>query len=587
MRSTRSFLPSPLPCGQSRPWLVGGALAVVLVGIAGRLAYWQIAQHGMLAALAAAQQQQAVSLPATRGMILDRNGQILALTVIQDVVVADPQVIQSLGSTAQQDVVRRLAKLTGVPATIIAPQLALATGYHVLTDAHGAPVRLTTDTADVVNAQLDAGMLSGISLEPRAWREEPDGALASQVLGFVQADTGVGQYGIEAEANAWLAGRSGASFAAVDAGGDPLADASRRIIPAQPGADITLTLDANLQAIAEEGLAATVQQTGATGGSVIITDPTTGAILALANAPGFDPNAYADAHLADFQDPAIADVYDPGSTMKAMTMAAGVDSGVITPQTSIQDAGTLNVAGQTIANWNQLAWGSETMTQVLQHSSNVGAAWVALQVGHERFDGYLRGFGFGSPTQVALPGEVSGLLAPQEPNADLTTLDLAENGFGESIGVTPLQLVMAYGALANGGMLLQPQVVASMSHDGQTRTYAPVPVRRVVSQSTAATVTQMLVDAAVHGEAATWLLPGYAVAAKTGTSTPDPRDPSRTYASVIGYAPANHPRFVMLVKLDYPQTNIYGGGAAGPLWRSLVRQLLAYDHIAPQGGPNA
>jgi cell division protein FtsI/penicillin-binding protein 2 len=220
----------------------------------------------------------------------------------------------------------------------------------------------------------------------------------------------------------------------------------------------------------------------------------------------------------------------------------------------------------------------------LLHSSNVGAAWVALHVGHDRFDGYLTGFGFGTATGIPLAGEVPGLLPPQEPTPALANLDLAENAFGESIGVTPLQLVMAYGALANGGQLMRPQILAAMTRDGQTRTFAPQVVRQVVNPATAATVTQMLVQSSQHSEALTCLIPNFAIAAKTGTSTPDPKNPAITYASVIGYAPADHPRFVVLVKLDHPQTSIFGGGAAGPLWRALVRQLLAYYQISPSGG---
>ncbi len=568
----------------ARHWMLGGVLALGLVGVGGRLAYWQIGQHAQLAAMAGEQQRHALLVPALRGTITDRNGVILALTVTEDAVVADPIIVQGLPATQREALVQQLSAITQVAPEIVRAQLALPTGYHILTDASGVVIHLPPDVAHSLQAQLDAGALPGITLQAQSWREYPSGQLASQVLGFVQADSGQGQYGIEAGANGWLAGRPGRVIASVDVYGQPLANAPSRIIPSLPGADLALTLDANLQAMAEQGLQGAVAQTGATGGTVIIEDPQTGEILALANAPTFDPNAYGNASMADFLNPAISAVYDPGSTMKAITMAAGIDTGVITPETAFDDPGVVTVAGQTIANWNHLAWGNETMTQVLQHSSNVGAAWVALHVGHDRFDHYLTSFGFGSATGVPLAGEVPGLLAPQEPTPALANLDLAENAFGESIGVTPLQLVMAYGALANGGQLMRPQILAAMTRDGQTRAFAPQVVRQVVSPQTAATVTQMLVQSSQHSEALTCLIPNYAVAAKTGTSTPDPKNPALTYASVIGYAPADHPRFVVLVKLDHPHTNIFGGGAAGPLWRALVRQLLAYYHIPPSGG---
>ncbi len=567
-----------------RQWLLGGALAVILVGVAGRMVYWQVGQHAQMSALALGQQQRMVTLPAVRGTIRDRNGTVLAVTMSGDALVADPLVIGQLGPAARERLTQRLAALTGVTAEVLRPQLALATGYHVMTDAGGSVIHLTGDVADGARAQVATGALPGMTTQPQAWRVVPDGGMAGQILGFVRAD-GRGQYGVEEQYDGVLAGKAGTLYAALDAQGQPIASAPQGVIPTTPGADLTLTLDANLQAVAETGLRDAVQHTGATGGSVIIEDPQTGAILALANAPNFDPNAYGAANVADFVNPAVAHMYDPGSTMKAITMAAGVDVGGIAPDTTIDDPGTISVGGQTLANWNHLAWGQETMTEVLQHSSNVGAAWVALNaVGHDRFTRYLTDFGFGARTGVDLAGETGGMLAPTEPNTDLTNLDLAENAFGESIGVTPLQMVMAYGALANGGMLLRPQLVSVISQDGHMQTIAPQTVRRVVSAQTATTVTGMLVASSQHSEAATALIPGYAVAAKTGTSTPDPAHPEITFASVLGYAPADHPRFVVLVKLDHPQTSIFGGEAAGPLWRALVRRLLAYDAIPAQGG---
>ncbi len=583
----RAAMHQPAPGSRLAPrrqWLVAVALAVALVGVTGRLAFWQIGQHTALAAIANAQHLHALTLASGRGTIRDRNGDILAVTVSGDAVVLDPQVTRA-DSGAEPDVIAALVAATGVSRATIAAQLSLPTAYHLLADASGAVVHLDAQVSDALGARIAAGDLPGVALAPQSWRVAPDGALASQVLGFVQMDSGAGQYGIEQDENGVLAGTPGMLYTAVDAFGNPIASAPQRETPAIPGGDVTLTLDASLQAIAEQGLAATVAQEHASGGTVIIEDPATGAILALANAPDFDPNHYAAAPLADFANPAIASAYDPGSTMKAMTMAAGIDSGVITPDTTLVDGGSFTVGSQTIYNWGHLAWGLETMTQVLQHSANVGAAWVAVdELGKARFDRYLSAFGFGAPAGIGLPGESAGLLAPNEPNADLATLDLAENAVGESIGVTPLQMVMAYGALADGGLLMRPRIVQSVTRDGRTTTFAPVTVRRVVSPAAAATVTQMLVESSQHSDAEMWRFTQCAVAAKTGTSTPDPANPSVTFASVIGYFPAQAPHYVVLVKIDHPQTTIFGGAAAGPLWRALARQLVALDALAPQGG---
>ncbi|HUY77292.1 MAG TPA: penicillin-binding protein 2, partial [Ktedonobacterales bacterium] len=451
------------------------------------------------------------------------------------------------------------------------------------TSQAGAPLLLTEGQRVAVNAAIASGALVGVALYPVVLREYPDGPLAAQTLGFVQSGTQLGQYGVEQEENDMLAGQPGLLYTAVDANGDPLATAPQRQTPAIAGADVTLTLDANIQYWAEQGLAQTIAATGADGGSVIALDPRTGAILAMANAPSFDPNVYGQASLSALANPAISAIYDPGSTMKAVTMAAGVQTGVITPNSTLYDPGYTVVDGVTIYNFDHQGHGEETMTQVLQYSANVGAAWVAQRVGQARFDATLAAFGFGAPTGVDLPGETAGLLAQSASPAE-AALTLAENAFGESIGVTPLQLVMAYAALANGGLLLRPYVVASVAlNGGQGASVANGPhiVRRVISAATAQTVTQMLVDSALVSEAQMSLVSGYSVAAKTGTATPDPANPGLTYASVVGYAPASQPRVVLLVKLDHPRSTIFGGEAAGPLWRALIAQILRYYRVAP------
>jgi cell division protein FtsI/penicillin-binding protein 2 len=315
-------------------------------------------------------------------------------------------------------------------------------------------------------------------------------------------------------------------------------------------------------------------------------DPQTGAIMAMASLPSFDPNQYGDATLASFVDPAVSSTYDPGSVMKAMTMAMGINSGVITPASTYDDTGSTRVDGVTLHNWDESAHGTITMTQVLQFSANTGAIWAASHIGSDHFTSYLRDFGFMQPTKIDLPDEPAGSRDTSSA-ADLTT---AENAFGESIAVTPLQMVMAYGALANGGLLMRPYIVSSIAGSngqGPVSRYGLQPVRQVVSPLAAETVTQMLVQSAALSEAQMNLVQGYSIAAKTGTSTPDTSNPSDTFASVIGYAPATHPRFVMLVKLNHPRATIFGGSAAGPLWRALAEQLFVYFQIPPDIGPAA
>lgn len=560
--------------------LVVAALGVLLL----RTAYWQLSQRGMLAGRADAEHLRAVSLPTGRGEILDARGRVLAVSVTEDTVIADPEVIrsaQALDSTAQT-----LARALGLPMALVRGQLDVPGAYVRLRDAGGQTVVATQAQSTAIGAAIGNGTLPGIALIPTVRRVYPAGGLAAQALGFVRVSDGAGQYGVEQQWQTTLAGEPGVLYTAVDAAGNPLATGVRRETPAVPGANVTLTLDANVQYWAEQGLSGAIAQTGASGGTVIIMDPHTGALIAVANLPSFDPNVYASASLASFVDPAVSTTYDPGSVMKGVTIATGLDTGVITPESVYDDEAPVKAGSVTIHNWDQRIYGPITMTQVLQYSVNTGAIWVARQVGRDRFNRYLSAFGFGQRTGVDLPGESAGLLAQPQSRADADLL-LAENAFGESIAVTPLQLVAAYGALANGGVLMRPYVVASVAGDGgqgaATRT-APHAVRQVISSATAQTVTQMLVQSAYRSEAEMYRVQGYTVAAKTGTSTPNAARPQVTYASVVGYAPASNPRFVMLIKLDHPRTSIFGGTAAGPLWRSLAEQLFVYYQIPPDAG---
>jgi cell division protein FtsI/penicillin-binding protein 2 len=554
-------------------------LGLALLALAGRTAYWQIALGGPLAARADAEHLVARRIPAGRGGILDARGRWLALNLTEDTVIVDPDLLRQEGTV--EAVAARLAGLLGLPVEQVRPQVSVGGAYARLRGADGQPLWLDEAASKRVTAAITAGQLDGVRLYPAVRRIYPDGALASQVLGFVRMSDGTGQYGVEAQANALLAGQPGWLSSAVDAAGNPLATGPQRWTPPRPGADVTLTLDAMVQDMAERGLADAIARTGADGGTVLVLDPRTGAVLALANLPAFDPNTYGTAPLSAFDDPAVSAQYDPGSVMKAITMATALDVGAITPQMAFDDTGTVTVAGVTLHNWNSIAWGTETMTDVLAHSANVGAVWAAERVGEQRFAEYQTRFGFGAPTGVDLPSEAAGQVPhPTDPGA--AELTMAEQSFGESIGVTPLQLAAAYGALANDGVLMRPYVIACVAADGgQGHCATPHAVRQVITPEAAQAVTRMLTESALVSEARMDLLPGYSVAAKTGTSTPDAAHPERTYASMVGYAPASDPRFVLLVKLDHPRTTIYGGSAAGPLWRALAQQLFVYEGIPP------
>jgi cell division protein FtsI/penicillin-binding protein 2 len=554
---------------------------LVLAGLVGRIAYWQIWQHNLLAARADQEDLRSIQIYAGRGYIFDAGGHILALSVTEDEVIADPDVLRSVG--ALEATAATLSQALKLPESLVQRELDVPGAYVVVRDSKQQVVLLAAQQSDQLGKVIDQGDLPGIALIPVVQRVYPDASLAAQVLGFVRDSDGTGQYGIEQQYDKLLSGQPGVLYTAVDAAGDPLATVPQQQTPAIPGSNITLTIDANIQYWVEHGLTSTIKEMDADGGTVIVMDPQTGAIMAMASLPSFDANHYANASLPDFVNPAISDTYDPGSVMKAMTMAMGIDSGVITPDSTYVDSGQAVIDGITLHNWDEIAHGKLTMTQVLQYSANTGAIWAARRIGNDRFSSYLQSFGFLQPTGLGLPDEAAGL-RDQSSAQGLTT---AENAFGESIAVTPLQMVMAYGALANGGTLMRPYIVSSSTSgngQGPVTRYGPQKVRQVVSSTTAAEVTQMLVESASLSEAQMNLVQGYTIAAKTGTSTPDTSNPSETFASVIGYAPASNPRFVILVKLNHPRATIFGGSAAGPLWRALARQLFIYFQIPPDTG---
>ncbi|HEY7125086.1 MAG TPA: penicillin-binding protein 2 [Ktedonobacterales bacterium] len=558
------------------------------LGASAKLAYWQLGQHQMLTARADQEHQRPFNVPAGRGSIYAANGQLLALTRTEEAIVANPEVIDQANTAdpgARDQAIARLAALLNLPADLLGDELTQSQGGHLvsftyLQDGDGNRIYASDAQQKQITTWLQNDQLWGIGFLPESRRVYIDGDLAAQLLGFVQQDTGVGQYGLEAYYDALLAGKPGKFIAETDVDGNPLVNGDQTWQPPVNGADLTLTIDANIQWTAEQMLHEAIVQHQADGGSVIIVNPKTGAVLAMASEPRFDPNHYGDTPSYNlFVNPAVSNIYDPGSTIKAVTMAAALDLGLITPDTAFDDTGVYDVQGIPLHNWDNLAYGQETMTQVLQHSSNVGAIWVALQRLHaDNFYRYLDRFGFGATTGVDLPTESAGLVPQEDERTDLT---LAENSFGESIGVTPLQIVMAYAALANGGLLMRPYAVASATEGGHTSTFGPHPIRQVISPATAQTITKMLVDSTVDGEAQLALVPGYQIAAKTGTSTPLDDQNSSTYASVAGYAPASNPQFVMLVKIDHPQPVTLGGLVAAPLWHDLASWLLRYYRIPP------
>ena len=554
-----------------------------------RLYYWQILQSHSgynLAELANEEHIKNLTLDAPRGLIYDVNGKLLATNVLRDDVYVEPlQFSLDHPNTAQKDIEPLIATLHQVlPKVSIAKlRAAFASGQYA------ARIAIGIDPSQ--SEQLRALQLPDVFLEPRTWRIYPGGSLAAQILGYVtQNDTdNHGNYGIEGMYDTLLEGKPGSFTAVKDLQGNPIDVGSVNEQPPLSGADLTLTIDSTIEYMVSTALAGTVKNLQAQSGTVVVINARTGAVVAMAGEPTFDPNRYGQYAATQgclgsegvYFNPALYCGYEPGSTMKMVTMAAALDQGLITPDTTLNDQGCMTFPdAPEVCNWEYMAYGTESMTQVLIHSANVGAAHVAHDIlGANRYYPYLARFGFGQRTNIDGPEEAGAYLAPVDQN--WTQSDLTRQAFGQSILATPIQVAMAYEALAHGGVMMAPYLVAKINDNGKVITTQPKVERRVISSRAAQLLSGMLTQAAHYGTGQLAQVPGYSIAAKTGTATTQGISADQTEASVAGFIPASNPQFVILVKIDRPQKAIYGSTAAAPLWRTIAQQLMWYYNVPP------
>lgn len=557
-----------------------------MVVLSSRLYYWQIMDGSVLAKAANAEHTENETLSAPRGLIYDANGALLATNIERDDVYVEPsQIVTDYpdGYQAERGVV--VQKLHAVLSNI-----SITTLQNALNSALPT-VRVAVSITPQQSQQLQQLHVPYTFLQQRTWRTYPNNDLAAQILGYVQENESgspqQGEYGIEGMYNTLLSGKSGSITAETDLDGNPLTVGASSEQNVVPGANITLTIDSTMQYDVQNALAQRVQQMGAESGTAVVLNVHTGAIVAMAGYPSFDPNNYG-AYAADtgcrgqlevYFNPAVYCAYEPGSTMKAVTMAAALDQNLIKPTTTIDDTGVLTFDDGTppVYNWDKLGYGIESMTQVLEHSANVGAAWVATQkLGAQGFYPYVQSFGFGQRTGVLAPESAGSYRTPT--STGWSPSDLARQSFGQSILVTPLQMADAYQAIANGGTMMQPYLVSSINNNGHVTTTKPQVKQQVIRASTAKTLTGMLESVAGAEDIS---VPHYSVAIKTGTSTIQGEPDTDTDASMVGYLPASNPQFVILVKLDRPTASIYGGTVAGPLWESIAQQLMWHYNVPP------
>ncbi len=544
-------------------------LVAFMATLAGRLLYLQVMRHDHYAELAGRQQQRVVELAPPRGTIFDANGRPLAVSGPADSIYAVPREIKDPTGTAIQ-----LGRLLGLPARELAARLK-GNGWFVWVSR-----LVDRDLAQQVKA-LD---LPGIGVKEENRRFYPQGELAAHVLGFVGTDFH-GLAGLERSFDEVVTGKTGRRVVRKDAGGRYAFDADLEWQDAEPGKDLHLTLDASLQYLAERELGRAVEEYDAEGGSVVVLDPKTGAVLAMASLPTFDPNRFNDYEDLDRRgkNRVITDVFEPGSTFKMVTVSAALEANLV-DATDVFDCGLGRFVFGNVTIRDHKSFGVLTLRDVIAKSSNVGAIRVGLLAGEERLWNQIVSLGFGKKTGIELAGESAGLLRPRD---RWQPIDKAYISFGQGIAVTALQLATAFAAVANGGQLVRPYLVEAVGTDGQREPTAkrPAVVGRAMSPATALRVERLLEAVLLEGGTAhASALDGYALAGKTGTAQmADGRGYSATdhMAVFAGFGPGRDPRLAIAVVVDRPRRDYHGGSVAAPVFSAIVRQALLHQGFRP------
>jgi cell division protein FtsI/penicillin-binding protein 2 len=574
--------------GDWRMHAVRLCLILFAICILGRLFILQVLDHGTYQALASGQHEIFRELFPERGDVLMhdlKDGTLVPIATNQQLafVYADPRHIEDPKSTA-----KALGELFGYDDDTVD---ALEERLDKPEDPY-EPIERRVD--DEMLAKIIALDLKGIFYVRESSRLYPEGEPGSHVIGFLGANedgTRSGKYGIEGYFETELAGVPGFLRSEHDISGQLIAIGDRSIQPAVDGADIVLTIDRTIEYFACDALERAVLRHGADGGSIVIVEPSTGRILAMCGNPGFNPNDYGNVSSIDvFNNPAIFYAYEPGSVFKPFTIAGGLDSGAIEPNSTFNDSGSVMIDDwpKPIMNAEGKVYGVVTMTEALEESINTAMIEAMRRMGQDTFVQYMKNFGFGVRTGIELetemPGNISSLdLGPEIYAATAT--------FGQGITVTPLQIAAAYGAIANGGMLKSPYIVDEIRYaDGTVDARAPVDVRRVIENKTSRLLGAMLVSVVENGHGKRAGVPGYYIAGKTGTAQVPKTDGTGyeenvNIGSFAGFGPVEDPRFAMVVRIDHPRDVEWAESSAAPLFGEIASFLLQYLEVPPTRTP--
>ena len=565
--------------------IVVAALAVAVLGLVFRLVDLQLVNHQDYREQAQAEHVSRVDILPRRGAILDRNGYPLAASVDAYDVLVDKHIWGDADKARQP--AEKLADLLNRPTDDVLADLDASISREVVV-ARGLDYQ-----GSVAVEELG---LPGVRLMRSSRRVYPEGNVAPALLGFLGRDN-FGLTGLEADYDRELGGAAGTLVYERDGRGNLIPVGEQKRVAAEPGADIILTIDRYMQHLVERELDATIKKHKASGGTIIIMDPRTGAILAMASRPSFDVTHLdlSDEGKADlYRNRAVTDLYEPGSVFKTVTMAAALNEGLVSPQSTYVDEGVARVSGWTITNWDMGAHGVQTATQVLTKSLNTGAVWLSQLLEPDRFYDYVKRFGFGQLTGVGLSGEAPGQVRTAD-DEGWSEVDMATNSFGQGINVTPLQMLTAISAIANDGRLMRPYVVQEVRRGDESQVTQPTMVRQVITPETAHALTDMM-EAVVDGITYIYAIdvPGYSVAGKTGTasiSVPGGYKSDSYIASFAGFVPSDDPVLAMLVKIDEPKDVPWGSAVCAPVFARLASAILPYLKVPPdspalvQGNP--
>lgn len=545
-------------------------LAVVFAGLTARLVYIQIIRHDWFAAQNDSQSRNAQELYSPRGTIYDRNHKALAFSVLVKSFYVDPGMLDADPAEASEI----LAPLLHMDAAVLREKLTRKDTRFVWIER-----LLDPDQSEKIQKVLQDKKWKGFGFVNESKRYYPNGGLLANVLGFVGID-GKGLDGLEKYLDHEISGGMRRQVLTHDAEGNPILHSAGAPYIGKEERSVYLTIDESIQFFAERALDRAMAKTRAAGGIVIVMDPQTGGILAMVNRPSYDPNHFSTASENQFKNRAVVDIYEPGSTFKPVIAAAALAAGTYSTDTVWHDPGEVWASGHAIRNWDDASYGDVRLVDILKFSINTGFAHIGLLTGGGILTDYVQKFGFGRPTGIELPGEGAGILFnPRE----MRDIDIASMSIGQGIAVTPLQMVQAYSALANGGQMVRPHLIDSViDGDGtvlsQARTES---AGEPVSKEVADTVKDMMEKEVSEGGGTNARVPGYHMGGKTGTAQKlDPVNggylKNHYIASFCGFGPTEDPRAICLVVLDDPQGVYYGGLVSAPVFAEIMAQTMRY-----------